>query len=322
MQNLVNFRHFLKIALWHRYERLLFNGIVGVQNTAEIGSLSYMTPLGTDVTRTKWDWYGFGNYNNSFWCCYGTTIESFGKLVDSIYFEADVTGTPTLYVMQPMISSTVRWKAGGLQITVAAEQLIEDGAGMAAVSVTFAALRSAANSTWMGPPAGARVVLRIPGWAVPGQKTVVDGKLATPGSFVTISPRAGFSSAYLKLEPKVQARFGVAPKVVPIVDARPEYARVGAVVYGPYVLAGLTAAPATANDCRSNGTISGMHCIDQDPSAVAKWLTVLPGRFKGDLPRFKVQDGGRIVLSMTPLSSTQKETYSVYFNFTGRTPPS
>lgn len=186
----MSFRHFLKIALWHRYERLLFNGIVGVQNTAEIGSR-----VTHDTTRRRqWGWYGFGNYNNSFWCCYGTTIESLGELVDSICFEADVAGAPKLYVMQPMISS----KAGGLHITVAAEQLIEDGAGMAAVSVTFAAPRSAANSAWMGSPAGARVVLRIPGWAAPGEKTAVDGELATPGSFVTISPRAGFSSAYLK----------------------------------------------------------------------------------------------------------------------------
>ena len=29
-----------------------------MQNTAQIGSLSYMTPLGIGVTRTKYDWWG------------------------------------------------------------------------------------------------------------------------------------------------------------------------------------------------------------------------------------------------------------------------
>jgi DUF1680 family protein len=50
--------------------------------------MSYMTPLGRGVNRNRWDWYGFGNHNNSFWCCYGTTIEQFAKLGDSLYFRS------------------------------------------------------------------------------------------------------------------------------------------------------------------------------------------------------------------------------------------
>ena len=60
----------------------MLNGILGVQQPGVVGSLSYMTPLGRGVNRNKWDWYGFGNLNNSFWCCYGTSVESFAKLAE------------------------------------------------------------------------------------------------------------------------------------------------------------------------------------------------------------------------------------------------
>ena len=70
------------------YEVKLNNGIMGVQQPGVVGSMSNMTPLGRGVNRNRWDWYGFGNHNNSFWCCYGTTIEQFAKLGDSLYFRS------------------------------------------------------------------------------------------------------------------------------------------------------------------------------------------------------------------------------------------
>lgn len=73
-----------------------------------------MTPLGTDVTRNKYDWWGFGSPENSFWCCYGTTIESFGKLGDSVFFET--IGGDTLYLMQPLVPSTVSWSGGTVMV--------------------------------------------------------------------------------------------------------------------------------------------------------------------------------------------------------------
>ena len=33
---------------------------------------------------------------HSFWCCYGTAIESFAKLADSIYFHSDAKVWPSL----------------------------------------------------------------------------------------------------------------------------------------------------------------------------------------------------------------------------------
>ena len=32
-------------------------------------------------------WTGWGDPFNTFWCCYGSGVESFSKLADSIYFQ-------------------------------------------------------------------------------------------------------------------------------------------------------------------------------------------------------------------------------------------
>lgn len=100
---------------------------------------------------------GWGERFNSFWCCYGTAIESFSKLADSIYFHspppahaseesshkkpsfwarlavkwAEVashshtsgpssSAVPELYVNQ-LVSSTLRWHQLGLTLTQRAE---------------------------------------------------------------------------------------------------------------------------------------------------------------------------------------------------------
>ncbi|KAL4434022.1 hypothetical protein ABPG75_000463 [Micractinium tetrahymenae] len=53
------------------------------------GLFIYYLPLGTGMDKlSKGGWtHGFGTPFNSFWCCYGTAVESFAKLADSIYFK-------------------------------------------------------------------------------------------------------------------------------------------------------------------------------------------------------------------------------------------
>ena len=51
-----------------------------------VGSLVWQVERGWAPLYGRWDWYGFGNANNSFWCCYGSSVESFAKLGDSIFF--------------------------------------------------------------------------------------------------------------------------------------------------------------------------------------------------------------------------------------------
>ncbi|PSC73151.1 hypothetical protein C2E20_3677 [Micractinium conductrix] len=55
------------------------------------GVFIYFLPLGAGMDKgTKegsWS-HGWGDEFNTFWCCYGTAIESFSKIADSIYFRA------------------------------------------------------------------------------------------------------------------------------------------------------------------------------------------------------------------------------------------
>eukprot|EP01043_Picozoa_sp_COSAG02_P084898 COSAG02_NODE_22648_length_745_cov_1.015480_1_plen_127_part_10 len=85
----------------------------------------YMTPLGSGVSRPLANWHqdngGWGGKNSSFWCCYGTAIESFAKLGDSIYFhdgatDGAVAPRPQLWVVQ-FVSSTLQDTVHGLHLT-------------------------------------------------------------------------------------------------------------------------------------------------------------------------------------------------------------
>ena len=50
------------------------------------GVYLYMMPLGMGVAKGD-SFHGWGFRWSSLWCCYGTAIESFAKLADSIFFK-------------------------------------------------------------------------------------------------------------------------------------------------------------------------------------------------------------------------------------------
>ena len=49
------------------------------------GVLVYLTPMGTGQTKGASS-HGWGSPLHSFWCCYGSAVESFSKVADSIFF--------------------------------------------------------------------------------------------------------------------------------------------------------------------------------------------------------------------------------------------
>ena len=49
------------------------------------GVLVYLTPMGAGQTRGASS-HGWGSPLHSFWCCYGSAVESFSKVADSIFF--------------------------------------------------------------------------------------------------------------------------------------------------------------------------------------------------------------------------------------------
>lgn len=103
------------------YERALANGVLSIQRGTDPGVMIYMLPLGRGVSKAV-SYHGWGTQFNSFWCCYGTAIESFSKLGDSIYFE-EKTQTPGIYVTQ-YISSSLDWKAGQIILTQTVDPVV------------------------------------------------------------------------------------------------------------------------------------------------------------------------------------------------------
>ena len=243
------------MALADEYEVKLLNGILGVQQPGVIGSLSYMTPLGHGVNRNKWDWYGFGNDNNSFWCCYGTAIESFAKLGDSIYFNATTEEEgPSLLVTQ-FIPSSLQWAEIGLQLHLAAELRLSAN-GLPPDSPRLTAGLSVNLTLTNITAASLAIRIRIPGWASDGSSIRTRRGKATPASPGTFQsaplPPGGWKPGDV-----VTLWLAMAPRLKRIIDDRPEYESVSAILLGPLVLAGIT---------------NESNLLLADPGHVADWV--------------------------------------------------
>eukprot|EP00729_Bicosta_minor_P005022 gene5022-20468_t len=176
-------------ALADDYERKLLNGVLGIQKPMHNGTMVYMSPLGKGVSRPQANWnQGWGTPDAAFWCCYGTAIESFAKLGDSIYFHSlgpsSSAATPTLSTPAassastlPSVSIPTLWIAQFIS-----SDLAWDAAGMK-VS------QEAAYAT---------INVRIPSWTVPAKTTLMlNGKSVLPagpagagvkpGSFLSVT---------------------------------------------------------------------------------------------------------------------------------------
>jgi len=188
------------------YERAFFNGILGTQRATD-GQLLYFVPLGTGYTKK------FGTPNDSFWCCYGTGIESFAKLGEAIYYH-DEDG---VYV-NLFISSELTWDEAGLRLEQRTQFPEQD-------TTTFVAHLS-------DPEEGA-LHIRVPYWATLGVEVKVNGRpvdvQAKPTSYLT-----------LKREWKDGDRVEVRLPMSLHTHAMPDDPELAAILYGPCVLAGLT----------------------------------------------------------------------------------
>ena len=180
-------------------------------------------------------------------CCYGTTIESFAKLGDSVYFQLKTSNkvpAPVLVVSQ-FIPSNLDWRAGGIklrQTTAMAVSATGTATLTVTITVTDVANGQASVGTRTGTRTGAGVKLRVPSWAVKGHSHVhVNGAAVAragpgsivPGSFANVQPRAW------KPGDNITMVLGMEPRLDTINDARSEFASVGSIMLGPYVMAGV-----------------------------------------------------------------------------------
>uniref|UniRef100_A0ACD5UGV2 Uncharacterized protein n=1 Tax=Avena sativa TaxID=4498 RepID=A0ACD5UGV2_AVESA len=261
------FRWTKEIAYADYYERALINGVLSIQRGRDPGVMIYMLPQGPGRSKAV-SYHGWGTQYDSFWCCYGTGIESFSKLGDSIYFE-EKGSKPALYVVQ-YIPSTFNWKSAGLTVTQQVKPLSSSDQNLE-VSLSISAKTNGQYTT---------VNVRIPSWTSEnGAKATLNGndlQLASPGTFLSVT-KQWVSGDQLTLQLPINLRTEA------IKDDRPEYASLQAVLFGPFLLAGLTtgdwdAAPA---------------------AAISDWITPVPSSYNSQLVTLTQESGGSIFVLST-----------------------
>ncbi|KAL2631872.1 hypothetical protein R1flu_016558 [Riccia fluitans] len=208
------------------YERGLLNGILGIQRGEEPGVMIYMLPEKPGTSKAL-SYHGWGTPFDSMWCCYGTGIESFSKLGDSIYFEND---DAELYVMR-FSSSSVLWTALGMLVTQKVQPLSSESPVLS-VTFVFKEIDEGVSGK------GSSLSLRIPSWAARRSLHVKLNGLshfhpAGPGGYLTFS-RMWKAGDTLEIEVPLSLA------MEKIQDDREKFSGLHAFLYGPYVLAGMT----------------------------------------------------------------------------------
>ncbi|KAI4322074.1 hypothetical protein L6164_021797 [Bauhinia variegata] len=239
------------------YERALTNGVLSIQRGTDPGVMIYMLPQGRGVSKAK-SFHSWGTKFDAFWCCYGTGIESFSKLGDSIYFEEEGKH-PSLYIIQ-YISSSFNWKSGHIML----DQTVVPVASWdpyLRVIFTFSPNKESGISSTLN--------LRIPTWThSDGAKVILNTEalsMPAPGKFLSIARKWSASD---KLTLELPITLGLEA----IKDDRSEYSSIQAILYGPYLLAGHTTGDWDIK-AGSNGSITD-------------WVTPIPASYNTQLVSF------------------------------------
>ncbi|KAK1356105.1 AbfB domain-containing protein [Heracleum sosnowskyi] len=290
------FRWTKDMAYVDYYERALTNGVLSIQRGMEPGVMIYMLPLGHGQSKAI-SQHGWGTVNDSFWCCYGTGIESFSKLGDSIYFEQEGE-VPGIYIIQ-YIKSSVDWESGHLSLVQKVKPVVSwDNHLMLALIVSTEKFQktNAISST---------LNLRIPIWSrSDGAMAALNSKplsLPSPGNFLSIT--------------KIWSTNDVITLTLPISiwteaikDDRLEYASHKAIFYGPYLLVGLSS--------------GDMDISPEAADSPSEWMTPVPAEYNSHVITLSKESENLklaftkyradIVLDKLPEPGTN---YSVYATF-------
>ncbi|CAL9196940.1 unnamed protein product [Musa hybrid cultivar] len=221
------FRWTKEMAYADHYERALTNGVLSIQRGTEPGIMMYFLPMNPGGSKAVSAQGGWGTPTASFWCCYGTAIESFSKLGDSIYFEEE-GDTPTLYIIQ-FISSTVNWLSGELVLQQKAQQVSSlDRYFRVQYTVSTTNKVVSKNST---------LNIRIPVWTYNH-----DAVATINGHTVAVPPPGNVLSVNKSWSRKDQLTLSlpIGLRTEAIQDDRPQFSSLKALLFGPYLLVGLS----------------------------------------------------------------------------------
>lgn len=270
------FRWTKEMAYADYYERALTNGVLSIQRGREPGVMIYMLPQGPGQSKGR-SYHGWGTQFDSFWCCYGTGIESFSKLGDSIYFE-ELGSNPGLYIIQ-FIPSSFNWKSGGIMLNQKVRP-VNSWDPYVQVSLDIFPNQSTIQMSTLN--------LRIPFWtSLNGGKGTFNAEelsLPSPGSFLSITKKwSSNDSLALKLP--------ISLRTEAIKDDRSEYGSIQAILFGPYLLAGLT-----DKDWDIDASNS---------SSLTDWVTPIPASSRSQLISLTQPSGSQtLVLSNSNYSLT------------------
>jgi hypothetical protein len=259
------------------YERNVFNGVLGTQEAD--GQLMYYVPLASGYTRS------FGQANDSFWCCYGTGIETSSKLGDSIYFhDAD-----SLYV-NLFIASTVDWADKGLTI--------EQQTTFPEPSATTIVIKAA--------PAGeVGLKLRLPAWTA-GATLAING--GAPQA-VEAGGWRGLSRVW-QVGDKVELKLPMSLRT----EAMPDDPEKVAPMAGPLVLAGLLGPKRLLPIRGMASQLSGVKApkyVEGEPAQPGDWLKPV----EGQPLTWQTAVGGQTV-TFEPFYKVTTEPYGIYWTVT------
>jgi DUF1680 family protein len=251
------------------YERLYFNGILPAQNPAN-GMMIYYMPLAAGNVKN------FGDENNSFWCCYGTGVESFAKLNDSIYFHSADALYVNLYV-----ASKVNWPEKSMTLVQNTRFPQEQGA-----SFTFR----------LSHPTRLSLMLHIPEWTE-------NARLLLNGKHLTI-PAKPSSYARINREWRNGDTVRIELPMHLYTIAMPDDADVVAAMYGPITLAGIMA---TGVPHTPDFTTTGMLLTSK--KNIASWLKPIAGKPLS----FKTMGQPENIVFI-PLYEVIKQPFAVYWS--------
>ena len=279
------------------YNYVLNNGVLGIQDTSRPGVMIYLMPLGVGVTKGNSS-RSWGSPLNSFWCCYGTAVESFAKLADSIFFR------------QPVAASGSDGSSGGALVVarLVSSVLASPGSlGLTQRAVTAPFNLSASITVDAVPAAGAAATttlkVLIPPWAV-GATVAVNGATqaaVAPGKFVAL--RGAASRGKWQAGDVVDVMLPMSITLRKLDDDRPQFGGMYSFVVGDTLLVGL-------EPSGHGGTGNELSVKSLD--AVA-WVDVSSNSTEEAPLRFVARALNR-QLELMPLNEVVHERYTVYYN--------
>ena len=252
------------------YEQAFLNGILGTQNPND-GQFIYYVFLGPGATK-QW-----GTAYGSFWCCYGTGVESFAKLADSVYFH----NREDLYV-NLFVPTRLTWGEKGATVTQTTGFPEEQG-----TTLTVGCER----------PTRLRLHVRVPAWVGRRATISVNGEVLERG------PKPGFHTIDRTFHDGDRVTLALPMSLSSV--ALPGDPGTLAFRYGPLVLASVGEQPVPAVPAARAGALGRYTATEAtDPATL---LEPVPG----EQLRFHLR-GDPEGVTFIPINRVVDEVYQVY----------